>query len=43
MTVASPPGAAPTVNMIRAEDLLLLTLMISVTGVDFRTRRSLPP
>lgn len=31
----SPPGTAPTVNMIQAEDRLLM-LMISVTGVDFR-------
>lgn len=39
---AAAPGAAPTVNMIQAEDLRLLTLMISVTGVDFRTQRWLP-
>lgn len=35
--VVLPPGTAPTVNMIYAEDLLLM-LMISVTGVDFRAQ-----
>lgn len=35
--VVSVPGTALMVNMIQAEDPLLM-LMISVTGVDFRAQ-----